>query len=138
MVSTGQNKYKINTYNSSNKNATIHAEEDAIHNLPPVKRSKKLEEVSLVVIRTTKHNILGNSAPCVHCLKYMKDNAEARGYKIKRIYYSNSQGEIECHNLISLIASDNLHISAYYKTNNYDMKKWYKWREQIVMDKKYI
>ncbi len=128
VVSIGQNKYKINSSN----NATIHAEEDAINKLPPIKRSNRLEDVNLVVIRTTKTGILGNSAPCVHCLKYMKDNAVARGYRIKKIYFTNIYGEIECHNLNSLIASNNLHISAYYKVRNYNMKKWFKWRAMIL------
>ena len=130
VVSIGQNKYKIKSF--SNKNATIHAEEDAINKLPPKKRSKRLEDVNLIVIRTTKTGVLGNSAPCVHCLKYMKEDAEARGYKINKIYYSNSDGKIECHNLNDLITSDILHISAYYKINNYNMTKWFKWRSKYI------
>jgi len=130
IVSIGQNKYKIRSSNSSKKNATIHAEEDAINKLPPIKRSKRLIDVNLVVIRTTKTGILGNSAPCVHCLKYMKDNAESRGYRIIKVYFSNADGMIECHNLTSLIASNNLFISSYYKMNNYNMNKWLKWRDR--------
>jgi len=130
VVSIGQNKYKIKSF--SNKNDTIHAEEDAINRLPPKERSKRFDNVNLIVIRTTKTGVFGNSAPCVHCLKYMKEDAESRGYKINKIYYSNSDGNIECHKLNDLIASNNLHISAYYKTNNYNMTKWFKWRSKYI------
>ena len=131
VISIGQNKYKINTFNKSQKKATIHAEEDAIYKLPPLKRSKRLEDVNLVVIRTSRTGVLSNSAPCIHCLKMMKENAEYKGYKINNIYFSNKDGNIECHRLINLIYSNDLHISSYYKLNNYNMDKWLKWRKNI-------
>jgi len=130
VVSIGQNKY-VNRTISTSRVASKHAEEAAIDNLPPLKRSNRPMNVNLVVIKTTKTKILGNSSPCIHCLKIMKEKAVLKGYNIIKIYYSNSNGVIVCRRLNDLIISDYLYISSYYKLTNYNVEKWLKWRQTL-------
>ena len=131
MVSVGENKYNL-------KNTkTTHAEEDAIENLES-KSKKNLENVNLVVIKTTKTGVLGNSYPCIHCLHAMVEKTYIKGYKINKIYFSNSEGEIECHKLIDILYSRYQHVSSYYSITNYNIEKWYKWRSQSTVLKKRI
>lgn len=126
VASTGQNKYNTN-------GTSIHAEADAINRLPPKnKHTKKLETVSLLVIKVNKTGLLGNSSPCVHCLKTIATKPLEKGYRIDKIYYSTEYGTIECRKFTELLSSDELHISAYYRNHNYDMKKWLKWRDQYL------
>jgi hypothetical protein len=126
VVSTGQNKYNTN-------GTSIHAEADAINRLPPKsKRSKNLETVSLLVLKVNKTGTIGNSSPCVHCLKTIATKPLEKGYRIDKIYYSTESGTIECKKLTELLGSEELHISAYYRNHNYDMKKWLKWRNQYL------
>lgn len=125
MLSIGKNKHNTN-------GTTIHAESDAINNLPNKKKKTKiLDEVDIIVTRITRHGDFKNSAPCIHCLKSMYENPIKKGYKIKKVYYSNEHGEIECHKLIDLINSEKLYMSSYYRNNKYDINKWYKWRNSI-------
>jgi len=58
-------------------------------------KNKKLYEVNMMVIRVNNSGKLCSSQPCHKCVDYMKVNAVKKGYRIKKIYYSNSNGEIE-------------------------------------------
>lgn len=124
MVSTGQNKYRVN-------GLSIHAETDAINRLP-VKKTKILEKVSLLVIKTNRNCELSNSAPCVHCLKSMSEKPSQKGYRIDKVYYSNGNGEIECKKLTDLLQAGTFHISIYYRNNGYSMERWCKWRDNYI------
>jgi len=130
VVSTGHNQHKSVAKNY-NLNYSEHAEENAINRLPP-KKSKKIENVCILIIRMSKHGKLGMSAPCVHCLKYMKENALEKGYNITDVYYSNADGEIETYKINYLIISAKLHISSNYIDTKYNIEKWKKWREKYI------
>ena len=67
---------------------------DAINKLK-TRDSKKLLKVNIVVIRVNKSGNLCSSQPCQKCVDYMKTVAIQKGYKIKKIFYSTSTGEIE-------------------------------------------
>jgi len=79
----------------------------------------KNRKMNLIVIRTTKTGILGNSAPCYHCTKFLSEN---NSIKIDKLYYSNSDGEIECIKFTDWVKIGQTHISEgwkYIQENNY-------------------
>ena len=92
----------------------IHAECDAIDKLIPLKKKKKLQNVSLLVIRLSGKNKLQSSKPCGNCIQTMKSLPEKKGYKIQNIYYSDTDGNIVKRSLINL-EMDEPHYSKYYK-----------------------
>lgn len=98
---------------------TIHAEVDAINNLPPSSKRNRLMKVSLMVIRINKHNKICNSRCCVKCCESIYSIPSYRGYVIDQIYYSNEEGEIEYSHPISLLLNVNVHKSSYFKKKNY-------------------
>ena len=68
---------------------------DAIDKLKFREKNKKLYEVNIMVIRVNNSGNLCSSQPCNKCIDYMKTVAIKKGYKIKKIYYSTSFGNIE-------------------------------------------
>ena len=126
VISTGQNKYNPN-------GISIHAEDDAIRRLLINKKGlkiKTLESVNLLVIRTTRNGLLCSSIPCIHCIKKISDDPIHKGYKINKIYYSNENGNIEATSLLNLVLSNKCHISSYYRHKKFNLKKWFKWRNE--------
>jgi hypothetical protein len=92
----------------------IHAEEDALSKLMPLKYKKRLEPINLLVIRLSPKNKLQSSKPCSNCIKLMSLIPKKKGYKIENIYYSDENGEIIKTNLQSLENGEQ-HYSKYYK-----------------------
>jgi len=94
------NKEKILSYGVNQMGDTdglkegIHAEHDALSKLIPLKYKKRLEEISLLVIRLSPTNKLQISKPCYNCIQIIKTMPLKKGYKIKEIYYSNNEGNI--------------------------------------------
>jgi hypothetical protein len=84
-----------NNYRCYHKYCTTHAEVDAVNKLKPRDKHKKPVKVDIMVIRITSTGGLCSSAPCHNCEEYMKTQAIKKGYKIHKIYYSTSSGEIE-------------------------------------------
>lgn len=122
----GHNKYNRNS-------ASIHAEVDAINHLPQKKKKlNSITTVSLLVINVDKNGNLNNSNPCVNCLRSIAEQPLIKGYKIDKIYFSNQNGEIECHRLTSLLMAESFHISIYYRHTGFDIEKWYKWRNKFM------
>ena len=89
-ISTGYNN--IRCYQ---KYCTTHAEIDAINKLKQRDKHNKPLKVNIIVIRVNNSGNLCSSQPCHKCVEYMKTVAVNKGYKIKKIYYSTSTGEIE-------------------------------------------
>jgi len=87
-LSYGYNHYSTKCINS------IHAEHHAILNLPYNKRQSKLVNINILVIRVSKTNKLGMSKPCSKCVDNMINLPSKKGYKIKDVYYSDSEGQI--------------------------------------------
>lgn len=92
----------------------IHAEYEAIKKLIPLRKTKKLESVNLLVIRLSGKNKLQSSKPCSNCIDTMKTLPEKKGYKIQNIYYSDSNENIVKTTLKNL-DNEEKHISKYYK-----------------------
>ena len=95
----------------------IHAEYEAIKKLIPLRKTKKLESVNLLVIRLSGKNKLQSSKPCSNCIDTMKTLPEKKGYKIQNIYYSDSNENIVKTTLKNL-DNEEKHISKYYKDKN--------------------
>jgi hypothetical protein len=99
----------------------IHAEYDAIKKLIPLRRTKKLESVNLLVIRLSGKNKLQSSKPCSNCIDIMKSLPEKKGYKIQNIYYSDCDGNIVKTTLKNL-DNEEKHFSKYYKHKNKNLQ----------------
>lgn len=113
-ISLGINSYKNHTKTNG---ASVHAEHDAITRLP-VRKSRKLKRINILVIKTSKTGKLGNSKPCYNCIMHMLNLAPKYGYKINYVYYSNDNGDIEKIKLSELYSRGDFHYSAYYKFKN--------------------
>jgi len=95
-------------------NPGIHAEQEAITKLMPLKFKKRLENINLLVVRLSKKNKLQSSKPCSNCIKMMAILPQKKGYNIQNIYYSDGEGNIVKTNLLSLESEDK-HYSSYYR-----------------------
>jgi cytidine deaminase len=94
---------------------TTHAEIDAINNLMPLARNKKLKKINILVIKTTHTGKIGSSKPCLNCLINLSTLPEKKGYVVKNIIYSNVNEQLEKHTLNDLIKSNNHHITKFYR-----------------------
>jgi hypothetical protein len=92
----------------------IHAEHDAIRKLPKLRRNKRQQQISILVIRVSVKNRLLLSKPCCNCINIMKTIPEKKGYKIKNIYYSDDNGNIIKTNL-DILDNEEKHYSRFYK-----------------------
>jgi cytidine deaminase len=108
--------------NSDCITAEIHAEQDAINKLKPLKYKKNLESINILVIRLSSKNKLQSSKPCANCIESMKNNPIKKGYKIQNVYYSDSEGNIIKTNLVSL-DNEEKHISGFYKLKLKNLRK---------------
>ena len=97
---------------------TVHAERAAINKLPQRPINKKPMKVSILVIRFTSSGKLGNSKCCHKCIFDLGTLPVLKGYKIKKVYYSNREGDIVKTNLKELNQDKNKHFSRYYKKHN--------------------
>lgn len=112
VISYGENYFKPHPVLET----TVHAEHDAIINLPARPRNLRHKKVDILIIRTSKTGCLGMSKPCAHCIDIMSEMAPKKGYKINRVYYTTEEGVILCDKLDKLICDPDMHISKYYKS----------------------
>ncbi len=98
---------------SDGVNPGIHAEQDAISKLLPLKRKKRLEIVNILVVRLSGKNNLQSSKPCSNCIDIMKRLPIKKGYKIQNVYYSDNKGNILKQSLTNL-DNEEKHYSRYY------------------------
>ena len=110
-------------YNHIRNNKSIHAEIDAINNLPNVTKKKKLVKVYLIVIRLTNksnHGLkLQESKCCINCKETICDLPQKRGFYISIVSYSNKLGQIETKHPVSLLLEKQYYISKYFSKRNY-------------------
>lgn len=133
MIYITKGKYiKVISYgfNHVRKGRSVHAEVDAINNLPPItRRKKRLTKVSLLVIRLSKGlTKLADSKCCVRCCEAIYKIPPLRGYTIVNVAYSNTFGKVEDHHPISLLLEDDYHLSIYYLKRGYSPKI----REKVI------
>jgi len=54
---------------------------------------RRIFSIDVCVLRVSRTGKLGNSKPCLHCVKKMI-NMQSQGVKINNIYYTDEDGEI--------------------------------------------
>ena len=112
--------YGINMYDISRGAGTTHAEANAINNLPPRPNNRKhLKKINILVIRTSNTGKIGMSKPCIKCIIDMMCLPPKKGYIIKNISYSDSNGDIITTSLKNLISEGEFHVTRFYKTHNF-------------------
>ena len=112
--------YGINRYDNVRNEGTTHAEINAINNLIPHSANKKNPiKIDLLVIRTSNTGKIGMSKPCIKCIIDLSILPQKKGYVLKNIYYSDSNGSIIKTNLKSLIETKDFHISRYYLNHKF-------------------
>jgi len=113
--------FGVNQMGHTNGNTPgIHAEEDALSKLMPLKYKKRLEPINLLVIRLSSKNKLQSSKPCSNCIKLLSIIPKKKGYKIENVYYSDENGDIIKTNLQTLENSEQ-HYSKYYRNKQLDV-----------------
>ena len=95
----------------------IHAECDAISKLIPLKPKKRLEQISILVIRLSTKNKIQSSKPCSNCIDNMIKMPPKKGYKIHNIYYSDCFGNI-IKTSLDLLSNEDRHYSKFYRKTN--------------------
>ncbi len=98
ILSFGENKYNPSTHIDSIK-SSVHAEQNCVNKLPFTRKNKR---INLLIVRFTKHYELSMSKPCQNCVNCMKTTYPKKGYIVKDVYYSTSNGEIVKTNLSRL------------------------------------
>ena len=106
-------------YDNVRSTGTTHAEMNAINNLPYSANKKNPIKIDLLVIRTSNTGKIGMSKPCIKCIIDLTTCPQKKGYLIKNIFYSNSDGTIIKTNLKTLIETKDYHMSIYYKNHNF-------------------
>jgi hypothetical protein len=88
----GVNQYNMNNKASKENNDCVHAEVDCVSRL---KNSDKINHISLIVFRTNnKGDKLMNAKPCVNCIKAINFTLKSKNYRLKKLCYSDENGEI--------------------------------------------
>ena len=83
------------------------------------KNQKHKTSFNLIVIRTSPNGIrLGNSQLCEKCVLGINNLSERTGIKIKKIFYTDVDGNIIKSTPYKMLFIKQ-HISSYYKNNNY-------------------
>jgi hypothetical protein len=87
---------------------------NALEKIKILVRCKKIKptKMNLVVIRTNKRGDLCNSAPCYHCTLML---SKEKYIKINKLYYSKSDGNMECIKFDDWINSGTSHVSKGWK-----------------------
>lgn len=88
----GHNQYNINNKACEENKDNIHAEVDCVKSL---KKSEKISHINLIVFRTNNAgNKLLNAKPCICCIKTIDFTLKQKNYKLKKIYYTDENGNI--------------------------------------------
>ncbi len=88
----GVNRYNVNLKASAENNDCIHAEVDCVTSL---KKSEKKQPLNILVFRTNnKGDSLMNAKPCKNCLNTINFTLQKKNYILKKIYYTNENGNI--------------------------------------------
>ncbi len=87
--SYGENKPKV-----SATAGTIHAEDDAIEKLPSLRRMRRLRRIDLLVIRANAGGTVGNSKPCITCIRALALKLPKKGYILDTVHYTDRGGSV--------------------------------------------
>ena len=88
----GHNQYNLNNKACAENKDNIHAEVDCVNHL---KKSEKITHINLIVFRTNNNgDKLMNAKPCDCCIKTIDFTLKQKKYKLKKLYYSDENGNI--------------------------------------------
>lgn len=96
------------------KGAGVHAEEQALLKLKTNPKRVKTQ-INVVVIRVSTTNKLQPSKPCASCISKMRSLSDKKGYKIRKILYSDVDNKLVQTSLETLEKEENKHITKYYR-----------------------
>lgn len=111
--------YGINQYaDVEGKEPSIHAECDAISNLPPLDRRKGRNhyKCNIFVARLTRFHKIGISKPCYECVQSLFVLPGLKGYQIKNVYYTDKEENIVRERLLHLVEEETPYYSRYQRT----------------------
>lgn len=94
---------------------SIHAEQDALMGLKPNKYRNRKKAVNIMVVRISRMGKLQSSKPCMYCIEAMMNTGVHRGYKINKVFYSNSDETISYETLYNMHSNPNKHVSSYFR-----------------------
>lgn len=95
--SIGMNQYGVSKrLNKNNYYESLHAEIDSMNKLSINKKNKmiKINVFVFRISRSKKQNLM-LAKPCQACYKGLYLIAKQKNYKIKNIYFTNNDGNIE-------------------------------------------
>ena len=125
IYSDQKKSFKIHSFgfNQTRKGKSIHAEVDAINNLIPLPRSKRLKKVSILVIRLSKGmRKLSDSKCCLKCCEAIYKIPPLRGYNIENVAFSTRDSNIIDTHPIDLLVDDTIEPSIYFRNSGYKPK----------------
>jgi cytidine deaminase len=93
---------------------SIHAEHAALIKL--IKFKNRPQNLDLLVVRFSKGGKLGESRPCLNCLKKLEYTAEKHGINICSVHYSTCKGLIESETLRDMRLSSKTYISGGFRS----------------------
>ena len=85
----------INEYQVDGKNATTHAEINALNTLK-INNKNKMKKIFMCTLTTNKFkgDKLITSRPCFNCLNYVYKTAIKKGYIIQRFYFFDESNNL--------------------------------------------
>lgn len=101
----------------SGSNYGTHAEVDAINKLP-LNPTKRIIPIDIVVIRSTSDGTLKISKPCEKCLRQMRMLPSVRRYRVRKIYYSNDEGNLTSISFQDLYEADDKYSCKRFSKKN--------------------
>jgi len=107
-VGVGYNSTR--SYVQKKVQASLHAEDAAIHNVKSRYKRIKTKHLKLMVVRVDAKKQLVVSKPCLNCTHMIYD------YGIRKVYYINDQNELVCERIRSMISYHN-QFPYYTQTN---------------------
>lgn len=110
----------INIPKSSYGLVSQHAEHNALIKLYKKKHIPRC--LDLLVIRLSKSGIVGESRPCLHCIRRLQKMVDRNGVRISNVYYSTKYGDIERENLSDMENKDSTYVSSGYKQKRFRKK----------------
>jgi hypothetical protein len=100
----------------NSNNISKHAEMNAVDKLRGNKSINKNNKKKSINIFIGKDECK-LSKPCINCINYIVDITVYKMYKIKNVYYTDSDGKIN-KTKVSKLCSGEKHVSKFYKENN--------------------
>lgn len=105
--------YNSMTASNSPLFLSLHAEISACKRLARIATKLKLRmsRADLIVLRVSRDGKMGSSRPCYHCIKQLDKYTRMLNFKLRYVYYSNSDGKIIREKFYDLLNSDVKHFS---------------------------